>query len=225
MDRSPAADSVRFAARVIADPARAVSRWKAVSGWRTAGCVRGFPVPEVLHAVELLPVVAGFGEDPGKGRVSCDAWVCDPATWVCTAGMPSQAVHFFPDRIPAATEDVLALIEGLAEWAASVTGRRCTEGALERSLRAYDERDARLRELAARCRDEPGFIGRRALGNVVGAGDYLPVECHARLLSRVLGEEASRGGRAEDGDPFLLLALKVRAARGATAAGYHPVDF
>lgn len=210
MDRRSAEESIRFAFAVVSDPGQAVSRWKAVSGWKAAGCSPRFPAPEVLHAVELLPVPMRSAGQPPAARMPFDAWVFDPAAGRGAAGQTAGPVHLFPDRIAAAPEDALEQVEALAEWAESITGRRCTEGALDKSLRAYGERDAWLRALATRCETEPRFLGRRQFETIVGAGAFLPVQSHTRLLKRLLQGDAPRAApETGGGDPFVAVALRA----------------
>jgi hypothetical protein len=189
----PAPEWTRFAARVVANPARAVSLWKSVSGWRAACCAPGFPFPEILHSVELLPVFAATGGNAPSRKIPCDVRVPGP--------VPS----------PVDVEEALDRVEALAEWAESVTGRRCTEGALDRSLRSYAERSEAARALAAHCGSHPGFLSPETHRTLVDAGDFLPVESHARLLRGVLGPDAPTvAPTVPSGDPFLLLALRIR---------------
>lgn len=192
MTRAPAPEWIRFAVRVVGDPGRAVSLWKAVSGWRAACCPPGFPFPEILHSVELLPVFVPSAGNVLPGHIPCDVRVpaVDPSA---------------PDP-----ESALDRVEALAEWAESVTGRKCTEGALDRSLRSYAERAEAARVLATFCRAVPAFLPPEAHRAVLEAGDFLPVESHVRLLRGVLGPEAPATTlAAPSGDPFLGLALRI----------------
>jgi hypothetical protein len=207
----PAEERIRFASRVVSNPGPAISFWKALSGWKAARCPLRFPAPEVLHSVEMLPVFAETGEAPSLLRIPYDAWIEDPANPGIDAPGDRGQVHFvLPDPIPGDTENALDLIEAVAEWAEAVTGRRCTEGALDKSLRAYGERDAWFRALAGRCEAEPGFLAPAALRNVLRSGNFLPVDSHTRLLKGILGRDvpaaAATGTR---GDPFLSLARRI----------------
>jgi hypothetical protein len=207
-----AEESIRFASAVVEDPENAVSRWKTVSGWRAAACPAGFSAREILHSVELLPVVAGAGEETFAAHLPCDAWILDPgAGFTAPGGGNAGPIYRFAERVPANMEEALDRIEGLAEWAESFTGRRCTEGALERSLRAYRERDIWGRALAERCAADRGFLAPVAARNVVRAGDFLPVEAHTILLARIVGVDVRPAvPPVTVEDPFLLLALRLR---------------
>ncbi|MGE5248194.1 MAG: hypothetical protein ACM3L8_07580 [Verrucomicrobiota bacterium] len=205
----PAAEAVRFASRVVSKPGRAVSLWKAVSGWKAVRCPPGFPAPEILHSVTLLPVVAGLGDDPFPPDIPCDAWIIDPALAGRAAGIPSGAVHLFPEApCPTTMEAALDRVEALAEWAESASGRRCSEGALERSLRAYGEREARRQALLARAAAAPAFLGAGELELLLRCGNFLPVESHARLLGQVVGGNLPAPPPA-GGDPFLTVARRL----------------
>jgi hypothetical protein len=209
---TPGEGRIRFASRVVSSPGPAVSRWKAFSGWKAARCPPRFSVPEILHSVEMLPVLAGSVEDPSLLRISFDAWIVDPAACDGTSPLrPAREAFRLPGSRPATTESALDLIEALAEWVEAITGRRCTEGALEKSLRAYSDRDARLRALAARIKAEPGFLTPEALRNVLRSGNFLPVESHDCLLIGILGENGPAAVPLEKvGDPFLFLARRIR---------------
>jgi hypothetical protein len=161
----------------------------------------------------LLPVLAGSVEDPSLDPVPYDAWIVDPAIRGASASRcPARETFLLPGPThPTTTEGALDLIESLAEWGEAVTGRRCTEGALEKSLRAYRERDALLGALAARIRAEPGFLAPEALRNVLRSGNFLPVDSHACLLKGILGGTLSAEASVEAaGDPFLFLARRIR---------------
>jgi len=202
VNRAPAQEWVLFAARVVGDPGRAVALWKTVSGWRAACCSRRFPFPEILHSVELLPVPAASGRGGLPRDIPCDARVPEGDPW------------------PADAEGALDRVEALAEWAESVTGRRCTEGALDRSLRSYAERAAAVRALAARCASDPGFLSPGAHRTLLEAGDFLPAESHSRLLRAVLGSDTPvQAVRVPSGDPFVSLARRIRGKRPPFAAG------
>jgi hypothetical protein len=160
----------------------------------------------------MLPVLAGSVEDPSLLRIPYDAWIVDPAIRdVYAPRSPARETFRFPCPHPATTESALDLIEALVEWVETITGRRCTEGALEKSLRAYIERDAGLRTLAARIEADPGFLAPDALRNVLRSGNFLPVESHAFLLMGILGENGPTAAPVEKvGDPFLFLARRIR---------------
>jgi hypothetical protein len=187
-----AAEAIRFAADTVFDPAAAVRRWKVLSGRKAIGCPLFFPVPEIVACVGLLPVLASPGETLRSLLPLLDAWIAPPAPF------------------PPGLEGALDRVESLAEWAESVSGRPCTEGALGKSLRAFGERDAVLRLLSERCEAEPGLLDRTALRNVIRSGRYLPAEAHALLLERILGDIVRTAEPEEvKGDPFLHLARRI----------------
>jgi hypothetical protein len=159
----------------------------------------------------MLPVLSGSVEDPTLIRIPYDAWIVDPAIRdVSAPRSPARETFRLPGPHPTTAESALDLIETLAEWAETITGRMCTEGALEKSLRAYIERDAWLRALAVRIEAEPGFLAPQELRNVLGSGNILPVESHAFLLMRILGEDGPAAGQGKKvGDPFLFLARRI----------------
>ncbi len=218
----PAAEAIRFASRVVSNPGPAVSLWKTVSGWTAVRCPAGFPAPEILHSVTLLPVAAGLRDEPFLRDIPCDAWIVDPALADRAAGIPPGAVHLFPEASwPTTMEAALDRVEALAEWAESVTGRRCNEGALERSMRAYGEREARRQAIVARAAADPAFLGPGELEILLRCGDFLPVESHARLLGQVAGGHVPAPPPGGGDDPFLAVArrLLLPAPGGDGAAG------
>lgn len=178
------------------DPAAAVRRWKALSGRKAVGCPPRFPVPELIHCVGMLPVIErSEGELRSLGPL-IDEWLV------------------LPDPFPAGLEGALDWVESVAELAESLSGEPCTEGAVDRSMRAYRERDALAARLEGKRRASPGSLDPETARDAIDAGRYLPAESHALLLKRYIGEETTEveaGGEADSGDPFLLLARRTRA--------------
>jgi len=207
MNDPRAAEAVRFAAETVSDPAAAVRRWKVLSGRKAVGCPLRFPVPEVIACVGMLPVFAPSGEALRSLRPWLDAWV-------------RPAVPF-----PQGLEEALDRVESLAEWAESVSGSPCTEGALGKTLLAFAERDAVLRLLSERCAADPGLIERTAFRNVDRSGRYLPAEAHALLVKRILGEGVRTAEPLEvKGDPLLHLARRIfeKPRYNGDVKGGHP---
>jgi hypothetical protein len=152
-------------------------------------------VPELFHSVGMLPVLLWNEEEK---RLLCslvDEWVV------------------IQEPFPEGLEGALDWVESIAELAETLSGESCTEGAVDRSLRAYRERDALAERLRKHCAAFPGVLDPGALHGVIDSGRFLPVETHAILLERILGEEATGGhaSEADGGDPFLLLARRTRA--------------
>ena len=72
------AREIRTAVLAASDPCRAVRLWKALSGRKAVGCPPFFPVPEILHAVGMLPVFSGPGEEHRILAPLMDAWARVP---------------------------------------------------------------------------------------------------------------------------------------------------
>ncbi|MEW6718875.1 MAG: hypothetical protein AB1346_00305 [Thermodesulfobacteriota bacterium] len=185
MKNDRAAEGIRFAGLVARDPAPAVRRWKVLTGRMAVGCPPFFPVPEIVHCVGMLPVM----EDPGGP---------------CASLMDARVAG--PEPVPEGRLEALDWIEELAERAEALSGERCTEGRLWKSLRAYVERDGLLRRLERLRNDAPGAV---ELRDLVIVGRYLAAEMHAVLLEGILGFGSGPEEREERGDPFLLLADRV----------------
>ncbi|MBP2675750.1 MAG: hypothetical protein H6Q84_2590 [Deltaproteobacteria bacterium] len=176
------------------DPSAAVRRWRILTGRKVVGCPPRFPVPELFHSVGMLPVLV-WNEEERKSLVSLvDEWAV------------------IQEPFPEGLEGALDWVESIAELAEALSGEPCTEGAVDRSLRAYRQRDALAERLRGHCAAFPGFLDPGTLHGVIDSGRFLPVETHAILMERILGEEAPAGHapEADGGDPFLLLARRTR---------------
>jgi hypothetical protein len=163
-----------------------------------------------LHCVGLLPVLARDGEEILRLEPLVDAWAFEagPPDGVAAPGGGKPA-FLLEDPVPATLADALDRVEALAEWAENLSGEPCTEGALEKSLRVYGERDALIRRLAERCGASPGFLDPGVRRALVSAACFLPAETHAIILGRVLGADFPDGSPGETaGDPFLRLARR-----------------
>ncbi len=208
MEDPRAAEGMRFAARVASDPSFAVRRWKALSGRKAVGCPPLFPFPEILHCVGLLPVFARNGEERRSLAPQIDAWVVESSRPDAAAFDEGKEVFLLPDPVLPGLAGALDRVEALAEWAESLSGEACTEGALWKSLRAFRERDALMRDLSVRFAASAGIPGPGRFGDLFSAGRFLPAETHAILLKRILGDVHPAGTMEEEegGDPFLFLA-------------------
>lgn len=198
-------ETLRFAARIVADPANAVGQWRALTGGKAVGCVPPIPVPEILHAAGLLPVPCAGREIPPELRSILDAWVVAPRDPLLQAPAEGKPRFEFPAIPPVDLAEALDRLESLAEWAGLLSGRPVTEGNLWKSIRAYRER----KELLLLLSGNPGESG-----NIACAGDFLPPEAHSMLLARFLRTSPpeippSRGEGG--GDPLIHLARRLIA--------------
>jgi len=205
-------EGIRFAAGVASDPSGIVTLWKAATGGKAVGCLPATPVPELLHAANLLPIAL---ESPGdlsllSGQV--DAWLVGSDPRPLPVPSDGKPRFTFPRVPPGSVEEALDRLEALAEWACAVSGSPATEGALWKSIRAHATRRSLLDALDERCSREPAFLTpqeRRAIGR---AGIFLPPEAHSRLLSSILGidhEPAAVAAEGERGDPLIVLAKRL----------------
>ena len=123
------------------------------------------------------------------------------------------------EDFPAGLEQALDWVESVAEWAGEVSGKVCTYGAVDRSMRLYREREELLRRLDARPSGPGAALGAEAHRAIVDSGRFLPVETHALLIAGILGGEAA-AVEADPGDPLLRLARRAQAgAEGRRASG------
>jgi hypothetical protein len=205
-------EGIRFAADVASDPSGVVTLWKAATGGKAIGCLPGTPVPELLHAANLLSIVFESPEDLSllSGRV--DAWLVGadpPPLSILSGGAPR---FFFPRLPPGKIEEALDRIEALAEWAGAVSGSPASEGGLWKSIRELSTHRSLLDALAERCLREAAFLTPEERRIIVRAGNFLPPEAHSLLLSSILGIDPAppsfvSGG--ERGDPLLFLAKRL----------------
>jgi hypothetical protein len=207
-------EGIRFAAGVASDPSGVVALWKAATGGKVAGCLPATPVPELLHAASLLPIVLESPEDLSLLSGQVDAWLvgADPSPFPVPSGVLPRFA--FPRLPPGSVEEALDRVEALAEWARAVSGSLASEGALWKSIRAHATRQSLLDALHDRCAREPAFLTPDELRGIVRAGIFLPPEAHSRLLSSILGidpEPASITAEGEKGDPLIVLAKRIAA--------------
>jgi hypothetical protein len=204
-------EGIRFAAGVASDPSGVVTLWKAATGGKAVGCLPATPVPELLHAANLLPIALESPEDLSLLSGQIDAWLvrADPFPFPVLSG---EIPRFeFPRVPPVSVEEALDRVEALAEWAGVVSGFPASEGALWKSIRAYAIRRALLDALDERCARETAFLTPEERRDIVRAGIVLPPEAHSRLLFPILGidpEPAVLPVEGEKGDPLLVLAKR-----------------
>jgi len=187
-------EGIRFAAEISSDPSAVVTLWKALTGGYAAGFLPSTPVPELLHAAGLLPIPLDSPEDPSRRSFRID---------VCLPGIGTR---------PANVEEALDRMEALSEWASTVSGSPASEGAIWKSIRAFDARRVLLSALEERYAKEPDFLTPGERGDIVRSGSFLPPEAHSRLLALILGidhDPASPPAEEERGDPLIVLAKRL----------------
>jgi len=104
--------------------------------------------------------------------------------------------------LPGATEYLLDRIEAFREWTEKVGGVRVSGGALDRSIRVYEENRERFGLLERRMAETPGYASAREYDRIARSGLLLPKETHSVLLRAVLSRPAPAGFRAR-GNVFL----------------------
>jgi hypothetical protein len=210
-------DALRFAARVVADPAHTVGLWRSLTGCKAVGCVPPIPVPEILHAAGLLPISLAVQEIPRALRSRLDAWVVAPDGMSAQKPVEGKGRFEFPTVPPADLAAALDLLESLAEWAGVLSGRPVTEGGLWKSVRAYRERNDLLILFEAHGGKVDGLPSGVTAGDIARAGDFLPPEAHSLLLAQSLRMPSSAtpaSWREESEDPLLRLARRMIERRG-----------
>jgi benzoyl-CoA reductase/2-hydroxyglutaryl-CoA dehydratase subunit BcrC/BadD/HgdB len=146
----------------------------------------------------LCSVAGGVVSSIRSGKwKEIDAWVF-PST--CDTRQNAFEVLFphhderprFPFVFPAsadapdAPEYMLDRVEAFREWAAKVSGREVSEGALDRSVRVYNENRSAFALLEERMAESPGsFTGMEFL-TFARAGMVLPKEAHTKILREAL---------------------------------------
>ncbi|MDH3382715.1 MAG: 2-hydroxyacyl-CoA dehydratase family protein [Deltaproteobacteria bacterium] len=89
-------------------------------------------------------------------------------------------------HVPGAPEYLLDRVEAFREWAGKVSGREVSEGALDSSVRVYNENRRAFALLEKRMAESPGsFTGREFL-TFARAGMVLPKEAHTKMLREAL---------------------------------------
>ena len=205
-------EGIRFAEDVASNPSGVVTLWKTATGGKIVGCLPESPVPEILHASNLLPIALETPEDLSLVSGQVDAWLlgADPFSFpIPSGGVPRFA---FPGAPPGSAEEALDRIETLAQWAGGVTGFKATEGTLWKSIRSYGTRRSLLGALDDRCARETSFLSPAERRDIVRAGIFLSPDAHSRLLSMILGidpEPAANAREGEKGDPLIVLARRL----------------
>jgi hypothetical protein len=170
------------------------------------------PVPEILHAGDLLPVQLGAPEIPDRLLPRIDAWIVAPGRPPLPDSESGKPRFAFPTEPFPDAASALDLLESLAEWVAAVSGHPVTEGALWKSIAAYRERNGFLPFLASGLARVRMFPSDAEAADLVRAGDFLPPGTHSLLLARAL---AGRGpGNTENpaqvrGDPLVFLSGRL----------------
>ena len=205
-------EGIRFASDVASDPSRVVTPWKTATGGKAVGCLPEIPVPEILHAANLLVIAFGSPGDLSllPGRV--DAWLVgtDPSPFP----VPSAGVSrfTFPLAPAGSVEVALDRVEALAQWAGAVSGFPVSEGELWKSIRAYAALRALLDAFEDRCARETSFLAPGERRDIVRAGAFLPPEARSQLLTSILGTDPASApvhAEGERGDPLILLAKRL----------------
>ncbi len=215
----------RFASEVCRNPAAEVSRWKAASGRKAAGCVPIYVPEEILHAAGMLPVTVWGNEFPVSARTNVPPFICSVAAGVVSAVRsgkwenvdswifpstcdtlqnafevlfpPEEKRPRFPFVFPAsadppgAAEYLLDRLEAFREWAGEVSGREVSEGALEKSVRAYNENRRIFAHLEERMTDSPGSFSGAEYLTLARAGMLLPREGHTEILRAALSRPSA----------------------------------
>ena len=207
-------EGIRFATSVVSDPSGVVTLWKTATGGKAVGCLPGTPVPELLHAADLLPIALDSPEELSLVSGHIDAWLVGMDASPFSIPSEGRPCFTFPCVPPGSLEEALDRVEALAEWACVVSGSPASEGSLWRSLRAYATRRSLLDALDERCALEIAFLTPEERRDIVRAGSFLPPQAHSRLLSSILGIEpdpAVLPAEGEKGDPLIVLARRIIA--------------
>ena len=88
---------------------------------------------------------------------------------------------------PGAPEEMLDRVEAFREWAGEVSGREVSEGALDGSVRVYNENRMAFSLFEERMAESPGFFTGREFLTFARAGMALPKETHTKMLKEALG--------------------------------------
>jgi len=97
--------------------------------------------------------------------------------------------------LPGAVEFLLDRLEAFRDWTEAVVGQRVSEGALDRSIRAYDENRRRFGLLERRMSETPGYVTAVEFDRLARSGLLLPKESHSELLEAVLARRSPKDRR------------------------------
>ncbi|HJX73612.1 MAG TPA: 2-hydroxyacyl-CoA dehydratase family protein [Candidatus Deferrimicrobiaceae bacterium] len=151
----------------------------------------------------VCSVAGGIVSDIRAGQwEGIDAWVfpstCDTFQNAFEVLFPSHDERpRFPFVFPAsadapgASEYLLDRIEAFREWAGRVSGREVSEGALEKSVRVYNENRRAFSLLEEKMAESPGAFSGTEFLTLARAGMALPKEGHTEILREALAR--SRG--------------------------------
>ena len=154
-----------------------------------------------------------------------DAWVfpsaCDTLRNSCDALFPphDERPRFpfvFPPSAdaPGAPEEMLDRVEAFREWAGEVSGREVSEGALDSSVRVYNENRRAFSLFEERMAESPGFFSGREFLTFARAGMVLPKETHTKMLREAVARSNAipSGTRAKVFLAGILATLPVMEA-------------
>lgn len=169
-----------------------------VTVWGDEACAAPPEVPAISS-----PVARGiYASLRGGVGERLDAWVfpstCDAVRSACEALAASGDTRpafrlVFPASAERgeAAEHLLDRIEALCEWASAVAGRAVREGALERSVRIYNENRRHFALLEGRMALAPGSYSAAEYQALARAGMLLPKEAHTEILRAALSRPAN----------------------------------
>ena len=152
----------------------------------------------------LCSVAAGAVSAIRSGRWGeIDAWVfpstCDTFQNAFEVLFPpnddrSRFPFVFPlsPDLPGSTEYLLDRMEAFREWAGQVSGREVSEGALERSVRAYNENRRMFARFEDRMAEAPGTISGSEFLTIARAGMAIPKESHTEILRAALSRPGEK---------------------------------
>ena len=135
---------------------------------------------------------------------------------------PPRFPFVFPvtAETPGATEYMLDRVEAFREWAGEISGRKVSEGALEKSVRTYNENRRTFALLEDRMMESPGSFSGKEFLMLSRAGMMLPKEGHTEILRAALSRpnDASRKVRAKMFVSGILATPPVMEAMDAAGA-------
>jgi hypothetical protein len=123
-----------IAALAGSDPSGFVRNWRALTGGKAIAAFPPFTAPELVHSFGMLPVLAESAAAVRSFSDIVDGWI-GPEDRASDLPLPAGIPFFpIPGEWPTDVADALDLLEAVAEWAGSVSGRPYSEGALRKSL-------------------------------------------------------------------------------------------